>query len=462
MSVVLSREVQMSVGSEVLLDDAEMLIQEDRWHEAIEALEGVFPYWHHHAARLHLTMTRGWCATAAVDGVKLYWNPEFTASLSDRELLFLLAHEVFHVANGHIWRGARYQKGLEGSALRKVLRRLNLAADYAIHQILVPLVRKKAYRKMKFPTGKNRGIYDKRFYNMSMEQIYEFLLNNPYDKANGKPQNFDVHIFRGTGDPADAPEGAMVDEDGNWVLVVNGNGGPVEISQEAKDAGEAPKPMNPKKIQIAIRRDLKAAEEGSSGSGEEAGKGTGTAQRTATPQADQVKDDWSILTQFIVMNAMADYSYGRPNRSYLSRGLIVPGLKSSTINIVIVVDTSGSIKKEGLNLFASNVELIRKQLGDHTLTLIFCDDSIRGNVDVYDVNQEVVWATRGGGGTSFKPPFEWVDNNLSDPPSCLVYFTDGKCGGDRPDAAPAYPVLWALWGPKQHQPWGMNLPLKDL
>jgi predicted metal-dependent peptidase len=215
--------------------------------------------------------------------------------------------------------------------------------------------------------------------------------------------------------------------------------------------------VNPKKIQVDIKRDLQASGYG----GTEAGKGKGNDNRVATPQADKVKDDWSLLTQFVIMNAAADYSYRRPNRSYLSRGLIVPGLKSSTINIVIVVDTSGSINRSAFDLFASNVELIRKQLGDHTLTLIFCDDEIQ-KVETFDANQEVVWTVRGGGGTSFKPPFRWIADNLVDPPSCMVYFTDGCCGGDVPNTAPEYPVLWALWGPKRKQPWGVNLELSDM
>jgi hypothetical protein len=322
---------------------------------------------------------------------------------------------------------------------------------------------------MKFPTGKNRGLYDKRFYNMSMERIYEFLLANPDDKANGKTQSFDIHIFRGTGDTVDAPEGAMVDADGNWVIVVNGDGDSIEIPQESKDDGSAPEPMSPKKIQIDIKRDLKAAEE--CGSGHGAGDIQGHEKRVATPKADRVKDDWSILTQFVIMNATADYSYSRPNRSYLGRGLIVPGMQSGMINIVIVVDTSGSIDKNALNLFASNIELIRKQIGDHILTLIFCDTSIPKDangipiVETFNADQEIVWMTPGGGGTSFKPPFEWVANNMPDPPSCLVYFTDGDYNGRSgapPAQEPEYPVLWALWGSKKRQAWGVNLPLTGL
>jgi predicted metal-dependent peptidase len=454
--------MSVSLVEPVILDDDAVQIQEGRWKQAIKDLDRVMPLWHYHATRLNLTMERSWCPTAAVDGVKLYWNPEFTARLSDKELLFLLAHEVFHVANGHIWRGERYQKGLEGQELREVSQRLNAAADYAIHQVLVPLLRSKkkehrAYKKMKFPTGKNRGLYDRRFWNMSMERIYEFLLAHPDDKANAKKQSLDVHIFRGIGDSGDAPEGAVVDKDGNWVLVVDKDGKPIDVPQEAKDAGTAPKPMNSKRLRVSIKRDLNAQV-----SGEEAGKGKGTKNLVAMPQVDKAKDDWSMLTQFVTMNASADYSYSRPNRSYLSRRLIVPGLRSGTINIVIVIDTSGSVKQDGLNLFASNIELIRKQLGDHTLTLIFCDDEIQGDVDVYDANQDVVWSTRGGGGTNFKPPFKWVEDNMTDPPSCLVYFTDGLCSGARPEAAPGYPVLWALWGKKQQQPWGVNLPLTDL
>jgi predicted metal-dependent peptidase len=455
--VVLFGEVQMSVElvEPVLLGEDEVQVQEDRWHQAIEDLDSVLPLWHYHADRLDLTMTRGWCDTAAVDGVRLYWNPEFTASLDDRELLFLLAHEVFHITAKHIWRGARYQEGLKGLELRKVSKRLNRAMDYAIHQIMVPLIRRKKYRAMKFPTGKNRGLYDKRFYNMSMEKIYDFLVKNPNDRANGKQQNFDIHIFRGSGD---APEGAKVDEDGNWVLVVNGDGEPIEIPQEDDNA---PEPMDPRQLEIDIKRDIRASGYGGTG----AGQGHGTDRRIATPQADKVKDSWDHLNQFITMNAAADYSYSRPNRSYLSRGLIVPGLHSSSINIVIVIDTSGSIKKDALNLFASNVELIRQQLGDHTLTLIMCDDRIPTDasgtpiVRTFDVGQQVIWETVGGGGTSFIPPFEWVDENLADQPSCLVYFTDGVCFGRVPKQAPGYPVLWALWGKKERQPWGVNLPL---
>ncbi len=50
---------------------------------------------------------------------------------------------------------------------------------------------------------------------------------------------------------------------------------------------------------------------------------------------------------------------------------------------------------------------------------------------------------KGGGGTSFKPFFQWVEreNAHGNLPVC-IYFTDGY--GDFPSNAPDSPVLWLV------------------
>ena len=45
----------------------------------------------------------------------------------------------------------------------------------------------------------------------------------------------------------------------------------------------------------------------------------------------------------------------------------------------------------------------------------------------------------GGGGTSFIPPFEWLEER-GIRPDCLVYFTD--MGGSFPQDDPGFPVIW--------------------
>jgi predicted metal-dependent peptidase len=50
----------------------------------------------------------------------------------------------------------------------------------------------------------------------------------------------------------------------------------------------------------------------------------------------------------------------------------------------------------------------------------------------------------GGGGTDYRPVFEWVEQEGLDP-ACLVYLTDMECM-HFPRCDPEYPVLWARVG----------------
>ena len=57
---------------------------------------------------------------------------------------------------------------------------------------------------------------------------------------------------------------------------------------------------------------------------------------------------------------------------------------------------------------------------------------------------------KGGGGTSFRPVFEWVEKQGLRP-EALVYFTDAE--GEFPERAPHYPVIWLVKG-REPVPWG--------
>ena len=64
-------------------------------------------------------------ATAAVDGRSIFYNEDFVTGLTPEETIFLLAHEVLHVALAHhLRRGDRNPKGW------------NAAADYVINLML--------------------------------------------------------------------------------------------------------------------------------------------------------------------------------------------------------------------------------------------------------------------------------------------------------------------------------------
>jgi predicted metal-dependent peptidase len=447
----------MQIRVSELLNEKKVAQQEKRWLRAIRGLEDVVPFWAYHAERLNLTMCRGWNTTAAVDGTNLFWNPEFTSTLTDKQLTFLLVHEVFHVAAGHLWRGQRYFKGLTGADLHREASLWNQAADYAIHQVLVPLIDSGHYADMEFIKS---GLYDPKYARQSAETIRDQLKveldkqtakgpGEPGDGAPGAPGSsgsgqkvLDVHIMRGDGD---APEGAIEGDDGSWVLIVDQDGNPVIPDKD----DPKPEPKDTKRLRREIKREVDDAQlekEGGSGNGVGHGRG-GRGTVSKVDPAAQSKQSWDVLKRFILQCAESDYSYAKPNRSYLARGMILPGLRSGALKIKIAIDTSSSINKPLLSRFASEVEGIRSQLGDHEIELITCSSYIPMGPDkqektqVVRTGEDVNWNITIGGGTDFRPVFDYVSKQ-GDSPACLLYFTDLE--GDFPKNAPDYPVLWAV------------------
>lgn len=151
-----------------------------------------------------------------------------------------------------------------------------------------------------------------------------------------------------------------------------------------------------------------------------------------------------VLYRFILQTAKFDYSYAKCHRRYVAQGVYIPGLQSDRIeNLVVAVDTSGSISDDQVAQFLSEVRSIALQF-QITWKLVTCDAEVQ---DVFDVDLSLDFARvriRGRGGTSFRPVFEWIEASGVRPVG-LVYLTDGM--GDFPERAPAYPVLWALTQP---------------
>lgn len=109
--------------------------------------------------------------TAATNGKQLFYNKEFIFSLSHKERIFLLAHEVFHVTLGHHIR--RNGRDIET---------WNKAADYAVNQILF---------QNKIGSVIDGALFDNRFDGQSTEAIYKTLYqerqaNKKQDKGNGQ------------------------------------------------------------------------------------------------------------------------------------------------------------------------------------------------------------------------------------------------------------------------------------
>jgi predicted metal-dependent peptidase len=71
--------------------------------------------------------------------------------------------------------------------------------------------------------------------------------------------------------------------------------------------------------------------------------------------------------------------------------------------------------------------------------VVYCDEVVN-DAQEFGPSEPITLEPKGGGGTNFRPVFDWVEKN-GVAPACLVYLTD-LCCTEFPDATPGYPVLW--------------------
>jgi predicted metal-dependent peptidase len=110
--------------------------------------------------------------------------------------------------------------------------------------------------------------------------------------------------------------------------------------------------------------------------------------------------------------------------------------------IAIAVDCSGSVSARQLGLFEAEIRSILAGQRPRLVRVLYFDAEVQ-KVDTYQAGETIVLTPVGGGGTDFRPCFEWLrDRRIV--PQTLVFLTD-LCGRF-PNEAPPYPVLWASTG----------------
>ena len=162
-----------------------------------------------------------------------------------------------------------------------------------------------------------------------------------------------------------------------------------------------------------------------------------------------------LLSRYMSTLARNDYSFRRPSRR--DGPALMPCLASEDIDIVVAIDTSGSLTDADLAEFATEMNAMKGELHGR-VTLLACDEVLdeRGpwRFEPWE-RVRMPPDLRGGGGTRFAPVFEWIERERFRT-DVLVYFTDAE--GEFPPSAPDYPVLWLVKG-RAEVPWGERIQL---
>ncbi len=328
--------------------------------------------------------------TAHTDGFKVVYDPKFLETLSVPEITGLMAHEVWHVVFNHITRRGTREKKYYFAA-----------ADYVINLILTNA-------GFTLPKG---GLIDKRFARMSTEEVYE-ILKSENTKV---PEECISHVVESD---------ATLDED-NEKESNQGNGSVNDVEDHIRS--------------LLIRSSNQAAV------GEEYGDIPGEVLREIKRLTNPVVPWSQLMMNFLTEKTNNDYSWRRLNRKLFPTYLL-PGIYSEALtNITVAIDTSGSIDEETLSKILSEITYIHESMQPESMTIIDCDSRIH---EVYDVDQFTDIDTlkfSGGGGTNFKPVFDYCEKEI---PTVLIYFTDLYATSIIKN--PNYPVLWICYS--DHKP----------
>ena len=345
------------------------------------------PFFGNMATRLKVQRA-DWLPTAAVDGRNLFYNVQFFNAMNNKEIEFVLAHEILHMVFDHLTRREDRDPRL-----------YNIACDYIVNNLLV--------RDRIGETPKIVDCFqDFKYEGWTSEEVYDDLFEEA--KKNGEEYLKQL--------------GEMLDEH----LDMEGDGDEEGDSKgEGKSKGKG-RPKYSKDEMDQIRDEIKEAMIQAS---QTAGAGnTPAGVQRLIKQLTEPKMNWrELLRQQIQSTIKSDYTFARPNRKGWHTGAILPGMNfQDTIDLCICIDMSGSIGNDQGKDFLGEIQGIMDEYQDYRIKLWCFDTSVYNEQDFSaDGGEDLLdYEILGGGGTDFMVNWQYMKEHDIQPKK-FIMFTDG-------------------------------------
>ena len=358
------------------------------------------------------------CGTACTNGRWIRFDPEFMATLTDAQLRGVLAHEVWHCVRGHVKHIGSRQPFL-----------WNGAGDLHINYELSKL-------GFEFPSGLLMpGVepFEKYPVGLTTYEYYNMLVD---DCPIPEPDEMMWGTFEAEpqdGDPQSGGAGAGAGGEDGEAEVVGASADPVDWSTEAAMAAHA------------------------------VGRGAAGGDLDLLLEDILPRNDVSWqeeLADFTVATVgSGEYSWQRFDRRHAWSGTYLPGLYSEELkDCVIAVDCSGSINRDLLKKFCGQVQSIMEAWPNAQVTILYHDTRVTRVQQWSPMDGPLKMEPHGGGGTSHRCVFGWLDKHMPGGLEFLVCFTDLYT--EFPTKKPTYPVLWLSDG-STNAPFGRVIDMRE-
>ena len=340
--------------------------------------------------------------TACTNGRDEVYGRAFVDSLTDAQLRFLVLHECYHKMFRHLitWKHL-HDKDHELA---------NASCDFNINGRLVDENKDDGFATMPCDAdGNTLGLFDEKYRDGDGWLDPAAIFNALYQPTGGGGDSEGNESGRGKpqGTSSAQPQGF---DDHDW-----------EGAQSLSD--DEVKELE-KEVEIAIRQGSMVA-----------GK-LGVNSNRNLDELMQAQVDWrEALREFIQTTCNGnDYStWKRPNRRYIGAGVYLPsGISEKVDELVLAIDTSGSISDHAVAMFLSEVKSICDVVKPDKVRILYWGHRVVGD-ESYEAHEldTLVSSTKvkGGGGTDVECVVRYMDEHQIKPQATVI-LTDGYLFGD--------------------------------
>lgn len=371
--------------------------------------------------------------TAATDGMRIAFGPDFLDCLSDTELDFVMMHEILHVVLQHCDR--------EGDRQHE---NFNIACDIVVNSniLLENNMDPASITLSKYGESMHLAPNGKEGHEYTAEEVYAMLPPSPNFSGKGSGG-----VAKGRA-KRDVDEGELIpiwrwDDHSRWGMYEEDATLRDVWVKRFEDAAEA----------ISIR---------------DPSNSRGLLPRFAKRMMDELRKpqtDWRTILNDFIQEEVVDYSFSPPDRRFGDSPFFLPdfnGKEDMVEDILFMIDTSASMSDAMITAAYSEVKGAIDQF----------DGKLKGWLGFFDAaiiepqpfaNEEELKIIRpvGGGGTDFQIIFEYVVQHMQDhPPASIIILTDGFAPFPQEKLAFGIPVLWLINNETVDPPWGKVARIK--
>ncbi len=355
------------------------------------------------------------CDSAYTDMKNICFGTKFLDELSDKEVEFVMMHEILHIALHHCKRGYELNQFLFNVACDIVVNSIILEAnDFSLESITL---QKYGESLHKLPDGSEGAGY-------TAEEVYYAILKKADDFKRELIFSDDHEKWLDSQDDSSVTD--------IWTQRI------LEAGQVADRIGAGRfKSCKPRFVQDMIN------------------------------ERNSRSVDWKKLLHTFVSEEIKDYSFSPPDKRFQDSDFFMPDFSvvestERADDILFMIDTSASVYDNEILSAYSEIEYAIELFEGRLKGWIgFFDYKVVEPIPFEDVQDVMSIKPYGGGGTSFHEVFKYIKEKMNDHlPSGIVIFTDGCAPFPDESVALGIPVLWVITSDYIDPPWGSVAKIK--